>query len=121
MSDKTLCDQVTLSYVEGTSDKIYHAYIYQVAKTLFQVECSWGRRTASKLSSQVKFTGSYGDCLTKLEKIVSSKEAKGYTEDYRTSNKSAGGKFSESVDLSSGLVASEDERAKALERLRRAG
>jgi predicted DNA-binding WGR domain protein len=117
MSDKTLCDQVTLSYVEGTSDKIYHAYVYQIG-SLFQVECEWGRRTASKLSNQVKFAGSYSDCLTKLNKIVSSKEAKGYTEDYRTSNKSAGGKFSESVD---GLVASEDERAKALERLRRAG
>lgn len=120
MTDKILCDQVTLSYVEGTSDKIYHAYIYQVDKSLFQVECSWGRRTATKLSSQLKFTGSYNDCLNKLNNIVSSKEAKGYTEDYRTSNKSVGGSFAESVDLSSGLVASEDERAKALERLRRA-
>lgn len=70
----------TLSFQEGTSDKIYNAWI-EASGPLWMVKFSYGRRGA-RLTEGVKTTEAvdYEKAVKIQGKLVDSKKAKGYLE-----------------------------------------
>jgi len=123
----TRVNSIFLSYREGTSDKVYHIFINRIDSSLsYEVECEWGRRTSS-LRRQIKLhSADYGVCASATNKIMDQKLAKGYevyAMDVLPESDVQDDKVVEVVEPVVGnveLKASDDERAKALERLRRA-
>src|SRR3954465_9237053 len=75
-----LVRSIRLFFQEGSSDKVYHAHLYDEGDGKFSVEVEWGRRgsTLSKGRKAVKVARAAADKA--FERLVHEKTSKGYEE-----------------------------------------
>ena len=78
--DPTHCDSVTLYYREGSSDKVYQAWVAPKGGGLHTVEYAYGRRGSTlKTGTKTTYPVSHGKAHEILWKLVRQKTDKGYT------------------------------------------
>jgi len=78
--DPTHCDRVTLYYREGSSDKVYQAWVAPAAEGLYTVEFAYGRRGSTlKTGTKTQQPLSHNETHQILWKLVRQKMDKGYT------------------------------------------
>jgi bifunctional non-homologous end joining protein LigD len=78
--DPTHCDSVTLYYRQGSSDKVYQAWVAPKGSDRYAVEFAYGRRGSTlKTGMKTKEPVTHGKAHTMLWKLVRQKMAKGYT------------------------------------------
>jgi bifunctional non-homologous end joining protein LigD len=78
--DPTHCDSVTLYYRQGSSDKVYQAWVAPKGSDRYAVEFAYGRRGGTlKTGTKTREPVTHGKAHTMLWKLVRQKMDKGYT------------------------------------------
>ena len=78
--DPTHCDSVTLYYRQGSSDKVYQAWVAPKGSDRYAVEFAYGRRGSTlKTGTKTREPVTHGKAHTMLWKLVRQKMDKGYT------------------------------------------
>jgi len=78
--DPTHCDRVTLYYREGSSDKVYQAWVAPAANGLYTVEFAYGRRGSTlKTGTKTQQPVGHNEAHQILWKLARQKMDKGYT------------------------------------------
>jgi bifunctional non-homologous end joining protein LigD len=78
--DPTHCDSVTLYYRDGTSDKVYQAWVTPKGDGLYAVEFAYGRRGSTlRTGTKTKQPVTHDKAHQVLWKLVRQKMDKGYT------------------------------------------
>lgn len=68
----------SLYYQHGSSDKVYNVQLWPVSATEWEVRSQYGRRGSRLVDTTPKRAGSYSKAFAEYQKLVLSKEAKGY-------------------------------------------
>jgi bifunctional non-homologous end joining protein LigD len=77
--DPTHCDSVTLYYRQGSSDKVYQAWVAPKGSDRYAVEYAYGRRGGTlKTGTKSREPVTHGKAHTMLWKLVRQKMDKGY-------------------------------------------
>lgn len=117
-----LLKETILEYREGTSDKVYEVRTFIESAAGYSVECTYGRRGAVNRKANKGVFSTFGEAYKVHELTVGEKLRKGYKITSLLIDTPAGGLapdlVEEVVESSAPLVCSDDQREKALARLR---